>query len=240
MPVQQRFGLGKAIALTVLGCGVAGAAFFFLLQSSLDDERAANLMRNPLAALSAARALDRDSEGRVTTLIAENRKLRSEVARQHRRRAVDGEAYQRLERHLKELQDEMMTLREEIAFYRGIVSYDQNEGLDIRSFDLDEEGDAFAFSLVLINGLKNDKLIDGTVTMSVVGEHQGQAKILSIAQLSDMSNEDIAFSFKHFQRIRGRLSFPAGFVPEKVYVFVSPRGDLDSVEKSFTWPISES
>lgn len=240
MLVQRRFGLGKTISLTVLGCSVIGAVVFVLLQ--FDGARRTSAAETALRPLGffASRTGDDELEQHLFELEQENSDLRKHLARVEQSWAVDVKARDDVARHVRQLQDEMLTLREEVAFYRGIVAYDEGHGLDVQSFELTTDGDRYDYQIVLIHNLKNDKVVHGTMTMSVAGHQRGQAKTFSMAEISDLETDDISFEFKYFERLRGQFTFPEGFVPEKVYVFVSPGGEEKSVEKSFDWPLSDS
>jgi len=179
-------------------------------------------------------------------LQAGNQQLRSESAELRRRLAmfertgqVEREAYVQLRNSVRELQERLARVREELAFYRGIVS-SGSDGLAIQSFELEREGDtgAYLYELVLTGAMKNDTVISGTVELSVAGEREGRAVQLTLAELSERKSPDISFQLKHFRQIRGRLVLPQNFVPREVLVQVSAAGEEPaSVEKRFEWPL---
>jgi hypothetical protein len=153
-----------------------------------------------------------------------------------RTRQIDGKAYKEVDQHLKELQQEVLDLKEELAFYRSIVSSDEARALDIQSFEVRRDGgrDEYQYRVVLTGAMKNDRVISGTVNLSVFGERRGRAVTLSLRDLSDAQR--VNFRLKHFQKIRGRLKLPRDFIPRRVSVQVSASGvSPKKIEKSFDW-----
>jgi len=69
--------------------------------------------------------------------------LRAQVAVLERAAQVDKQAYGSVETSQKQVQDEMLELKEEVAFYRGIVAPTETaSGLNIPSFRVTEIGEA--------------------------------------------------------------------------------------------------
>lgn len=171
-------------------------------------------------------------------LSEENDDLKARLAILERSKQIDGKAYADLDTYLKQLREEILELREEVAFYRGIVSSNETKGVLIHTFIVEREGatDAYRYSLVLTRNMRNDRLISGTVNLSVSGEMHGDLKQLSLKEVSDSDDSALKFRFKHFQRLEGRMTLPKGFVPHRVVVNVQTRGGRRSdVEKAFDW-----
>lgn len=171
-------------------------------------------------------------------LLQEGEELKARVAILERSRQVDGKAYDELDAYLKQLQGEILELREELAFYRGIVSSNETRGVLIHTFVVEREGNtnAYRYSLVLTRNMRSDRVVSGTVDLSVSGEMAGELKQLYVNDISGSEPEELKFKFKHFQRLEGRMILPKGFVPHRVYVKVQTRGGRASdVEKTFDW-----
>lgn len=165
---------------------------------------------------------------------AENRALREQVAVLERAAQVEKEAYGKVDEHLRELQAEILNLKEELAFYRDIVS--SGDGLGIQGLEIQREGsgEEYRYRLVLTGNLKDDRVNAGTVTLAVAGEHDGRLQQLWMSELAG-----IRFEFKYFQTIRGRLTLPEGFVPHGMIVQVTEQGALQpTLEKTFDWPLA--
>ncbi len=171
--------------------------------------------------------------------VAENEELRRRVAILDRASQVDKRAKAAVEKYVIGLQDEIYGLKEEVAFYRGIVSSRRGKGLNIQSFTVrpgNGVGD-YRYQLVLTRDMKSDKVVSGTVSMAVTGEQGGRARRLSDGELQYGQDRRIQFQFKYFQKIEGSIILPADFAPQRVVVQVIVSGARDAVtEKTFDWP----
>jgi len=174
----------------------------------------------------------------VEALSEGNTVLRERVAILERAQQVEGKAYEGVDVHLRSLQDEVLALKEEIAFYRGIVSAGKEKGLKIQTFVVDKESSsgAYRFQLVLTQHLKRVKMISGTVKLNIVGEENGKPTRLLLSDMSGRQANSLKFEFKFFQRIEGRFTLPDGFKPDRLQIQVVSKGKKPaSVEKSFEW-----
>jgi len=170
---------------------------------------------------------------------AENAELRERVAVLERASQIDRRAYEDVDKHLLALQMETFALKEEVAFYQGIVSSSMQTGFHIQSFDVkhDTEQDGYWYQLVLTHDLKNDKVISGMVTVSVSGEQHGRSRELHAQDLWPGSDHGIVFRFKHFQRVEGRFVLPDGFSPHSVTIHVIGTDEQElTAERTFSWP----
>lgn len=169
--------------------------------------------------------------------------LRGQKAVLERAAQIEREAYNQLDTTLKTLQAEIIELKAELAFYRGIVSpRDASRGLRLQSFALNTNGQTrgYRYTLVLTQVLKNDRLVYGRVNLSFAGIHNGQPKVLGLNEVTKKSVKELKFRFKYFQNIEGDIVLPVGFTPLRVMIKILPRGrQQDMIEKTFDWPIKE-
>ena len=174
----------------------------------------------------------------VEALREGNTDLRARVAILERAQQVEGKAYEGVDVHLRSLQDEVLALKEEVAFYRGIVSAGKEKGLKIQTFVVDKENSsgAYRFQLVLTQNLKRVKMISGTVKLNIVDEQNGKPRRLLLSDMFGQQANSLKFEFKFFQRIEGRFTLPDGFKPDRLQIQVVSKGKKPaSVEKSFEW-----
>lgn len=168
-------------------------------------------------------------------------RLREQQAVLERSAQIEREAYRQLEGTVTELQDEILELKEELAFYRGIVSpSDANQGLRLQDFDIvrGAGGRGWHYKLVLTQVLKNDRVATGTVHIEFDGAEDGKARKLALKEIG--GQEGLPFKFKYFQDIEGDIVLPSGFVPAKVIVRVEPRNKEHSrLEEVFDWPTEQ-
>jgi hypothetical protein len=181
-------------------------------------------------------------ERRVEELTAENGELRQKIALLETSRGVDREAYSQVEGTLADLQRQLQEQREELDFYRTIVTpADGVNGLRIQELSLSAgaQGGSFRLHLVLVQATQHDKVISGVVNLSVDGAEAGHATSYGLGKLiSDAEPVPMSFSFRYFQNLERELMLPDGFVPERVNVEVTPNGKQSKViRQSFDWTI---
>lgn len=182
---------------------------------------------------------ERDSLRETVELLREsNAALRERVAIVERGQQVERKAYADVDQHLRGLQDELLALKEEVAFYRGIVSSGKEKGLKIQTFVLDKENNpgVYRFQLVLTQHIKRVKMISGTVKLTVTDLEGRQSRGLQVSDLTGRELNPLTFEFKFFQRLEGRFTLPEGFEPGRLQVKVTSSGKKPAnVEQAYDW-----
>lgn len=175
----------------------------------------------------------------VSSVMQENSTLRGQAALKDRSRQVEKHAYQEVDNNLKDLQQEILELKEEVAFYRGIVSPKETaKGVNIQSLKLDktEKESVYNFKLVLTQVIKNGRLVKGKAKVLVEGIQGGKSRQMSLTDISGGSIQKMSLRFKYFQTFEGNIILPAGFLPSRVLVEIKPSTKgLTQVKKSFDW-----
>lgn len=170
--------------------------------------------------------------------------LREDKAVLERAAQIEAKAYNELDTTLKVLQSEILELKEELAFYRGIVSpKDSSSGLYLQNFYLDQNGNtsSYRYKVVLTQVLKNDRLANGKVRLEFQGLQQGEPTTLNLRDVTSKKKRDLSYRFKYFQNVEGVLEFPEDFSLQRIIVKILPRGrERDMIEKTIEWRIEES
>ncbi len=185
-----------------------------------------------------AKARFNELEKQVLALESENASLRNEVALLETSRQVDRKAYEQVDASLADLQSQIQSQREELVFYRGIVSpEDGRSGLQVQDLEIiatEREG-AYRLSLVLIRAIKHDRRVNGVVNFAVEGDLGGAARTLAMAELAP-SADPLEFNFRYFQDFEREIVLPEGFSPRRVHVEVAPRTKgVAAVSRTFDW-----
>jgi len=165
--------------------------------------------------------------------------LEAQVALLQRGRQIDGIATEEAKLQIRELQQEMLELGEEIAFYRGIVAPNEAKtGLRIQRFELLPltEDKLFHYRLVLTQVLKNNQVTQGGVEVTLQGVEQGMPKDYQLEDVVAQPFKDLKFRFKYFQKFEGDILLPESFVPHSVEVRVKPAKARNPIVESFDWP----
>ena len=179
-------------------------------------------------------------EARIEALQAEIVSLNEAVALLETHRDIDTEAYKEVEGSLTELQAEIQEQKDEIAFYRGIISpADGTAGLRVQDLRLrrGETERSYKLRLVLVQALKHDRKVSGDVNLTIEGMQDGELASYGYAQLLPEAKEgNWAFSFRYFQDFDREIVLPDGFTPERINIEVRSRTrSISSIEESFGW-----
>lgn len=169
---------------------------------------------------------------------AEIQELRDSLARAQRSVQMNETAFQELDRSLKASAQEIVKLREELNFYRNIISpADKKSGLRIQNLYVEPAGttNQYRYKLVLIQALKHEQTINGSASFEISGALSGQDSTVSIPGTGDRA---IKVSFKYFQDIEGQFELPKNFKPRRIKVSVTPAGGAQAVEESYSWPLT--
>lgn len=175
----------------------------------------------------------------VDTLTRLNRELRERIALLERSSEIDRQAREQVQASLSAMQDEVLELREELAFYRGIVSpEDAQAGLKIQNFRLSKGpgNTLYHFRLVLIQAVKHDKRATGKIELTVHGVRDGDPVAMPLRELAVTDTGEIDYSFKYFQEFEGNIRLPEGFTPSRVDILIQPSGrSADAVRRTVPW-----
>ena len=169
----------------------------------------------------------------------ENARLRENIAMLERSRQVESGAYAEVDVTLRELQQEILELKEEVAFYRGIVSSRESAGgLTIQSFNIEktQEERVYQFKLVLTQVMKNERIVRGKIKLAFEGIKAGKLQRLTLNQVAGGAKTNLVLKFKYFQTIEGNVVFPHGFLPTRVFLEILPKGKkFTDMKKTYDW-----
>ena len=149
---------------------------------------------------------------------------------------IDRLAVQHAQNSMAELQDELSETRQELAFYRRIVSPEtKDKTLFIQKFKI-IEGATPQFRLALSRGIGKKGVVKGRVRMTFKRKMAGKERELKLADIAKDGNGKLTFKFRHFRLLMGSVSFPDGFVPETVTVQIVPKSRrAKNITKNWSW-----
>ena len=173
----------------------------------------------------------------VKRLKDENMDLRETLARAQRTLQTDQIAYQDLDRKLKDSDREINRLREELSFYRNIISPSGKvSGLQIERLNVERAGKdegVYRYKLVLIQALKHDNTIYGRVQLNVAGAQDGRETVLAFPSADRPHN----INFKYFQEFEGTMKLPRNFQPTGIKVSITTTAPTaQTLEQNYSWP----
>jgi hypothetical protein len=186
----------------------------------------------------------RELTTKIETLEDANSKLRAELAAAKLAREVDQKAYAEVEKTLADLQAQVLKSREELTFYRGIVSPEDGiGGLRIQRFQVLPGGtdNHYRLRLVLVQSMRQDTVVSGSVVIRIEGIHDDRPTTLALADVGGdtRANGLVPFQFRYFQNLEQMIELPEGFEPTAVNVEVRS-SRLAPVRESFPWQVQES
>ncbi len=191
------------------------------------------------------RALDQSYEitqelnASIEQLTDRNDELVKKNARLSADGKVDRDAYKAVNSTLINLQQEILYLKEELVFYRGIVSPSKSEyAINVQELSiLNESGEnAYSYKVVLTKSGRSNYSIRGEISLSVQGLLDGKAKSYPLSEISNVDKSKLKYSFRYFQIFEGAVNLPDKFYPEKVKITVkSKTKKVKSIENTFNW-----
>ncbi|MGH8178601.1 MAG: DUF6776 family protein [Steroidobacter sp.] len=185
--------------------------------------------------------LRRELAAQIEALRDDNEKLRAQVASVELAKHVDHKAYADVEKNLADLQAQVLKAREELTFYRGIVSPEDGiGGLRIQRFQVlpGAADDHHRLRLVLVQSMRQDAVVSGAVSILIEGVRENRPIELPLSQLGAKTRADgqLSFQFRYFQNIEQDIVLPEGFDPRAVNVEVRS-SRLPPVRESYPWQV---
>lgn len=227
--VYQTWKLRVAVVVTLIVCVVGGWQLY-------------ELGRAWAAAELVAFATQKDKlEARVARLDEENAALERKLAVLERAKQVDAEAYATMRAERMAQANEMRALREELNFYRGIMSPSKAKvGLQAQDFQVEPLSLAerrYAISLMMVQIKGNQQVARGNLELTLKGVQDGKPRHYSLADLAVEKHDQIKYRFRYFQPVEDVWVLPEGFVPNQLNVkAVSAIASQPSLEWTFQWP----
>ena len=153
-------------------------------------------------------------ETTIESLKNERVTLRDQIALLERSNQMDKQAYVEVDSSLKALQEEILELRGQVSFYRGIVApKESSAGLRIERLEMSRSAEErlYHYELVLTQVLKNQRTVKGRAAIEVEGLQNGRPRTLNLRGLTVSGKKDMGFRFRYFQKFDGDILLPGLF-----------------------------
>ncbi len=175
----------------------------------------------------------------IDSLRERNNQLVDQNAMLDRFSRIDRSAHDEVKVALNASQQQSLELREELAFYRSLVSpSEMAPGLHIQRLTVEAgvESGVFNYKLVLTQVRKNQRDAVGVSSLHFSGLLDDQVVVYALSDVDDAKTDKLHFKFKYFQSFAGGIRFPARFVPKSITITAKPKGEhLKPVKKTFKW-----
>jgi hypothetical protein len=177
---------------------------------------------------------------RIAELETRNRNLVQKNAHLEGGSRIERDAYELANQELARLQQELLTQKEELVFYRGIVSpKDAALGVNLQSFEMRKKNsqNQYSYKMILTKSGKSTKRIRGGASVVIRGENGGSVSELKITDLRlENPGKDTKFAFKYFQVFEGDIALPEGFEPFEVEIDIKPTTKkVESFTETISW-----
>lgn len=166
----------------------------------------------------------------------ENTHLRESLAQFRWKLEVEHQTRIDLGNALSSLQSEVLELKSQLAIYKSLVKPIKGKSVHIQSLALRKTKTKrlLSYRLVLTQGGKRDQFTQGKGELSIYGVLDGEPAQLGLDDLS--KGTPLAFKFKYFQILEGKLLLPYNFKPIRLKVALFPEDEAYApVEQAFDW-----
>ncbi|MGB0955167.1 MAG: DUF6776 family protein [Panacagrimonas sp.] len=163
--------------------------------------------------------------------------LRAEIAFLKQGKQINQQACAAVEQSLPSLQAENAKLREQVAFYRNVVSPPSGEsGIRIRQLRLSATQDPrrWRFDLLLTRSSTQGKRADGVIELEVKGHADGKFRRLTQKTIFEPDTPPLVYSIRNKEELGGELQLPDGFQPDLLTVTLIPKAGVRTVAE-FDW-----
>ncbi len=177
-------------------------------------------------------------ERQAQSLENKNRTIYQELALLRRQSKIDQVTIEELKKSHKDLMGELVSVREELSFYRQVIAPEKISSLiSLQTFKIEPqvEKNTYQLNLTLVQTKKRRTTLVGSVEILVEGTYKGKAVTYSYADITTGAKK-ITFSFKYFQNIAAKIKIPNGFTPAKVFVRAYLKGkNKTEVNEDYSW-----
>jgi hypothetical protein len=176
-----------------------------------------------------------DLRARLAAASNDRARLTAQVTTQDTQMKVDRAAQEQLAKQVAALEVEANRLREDLAFFESLLPARAGaKGLVIRSFRVQPEGgpNEHRYRLLVQQAGKPEQEFIGTVQLQVNYTHAGRNFALSIPEAQGSADSAPRLAFRHYQRVEGSFTLPAGAIARSVLVKIISGGQTQ-VQQSF-------
>lgn len=185
--------------------------------------------------------------GEHDRLVADNQLLQNRLSAADGRIEIERAANAQLAAELRLAQKESGDLRNDLAFFEQLIPGDPRSGqVSIRSAELERQGQALRYRVLLMRGGRPSGEFRGQLQFSASGTRGGTSATIDLQPFVPASatvspgapgtlpegnvpaSNPLVLSFRQYQRAEGMLDLPTGFVAKSITVRVLEGGAVRS------------
>jgi len=168
-----------------------------------------------------------DLKGRASRLLHENGAIQSEAVAGRSRLQVEMATQRELAKSVKALQDENARLKDDLAFFRNLMSVDGKVD-SVKIYQLKVEHKAFPgeyrYQLLLLQSGQREHEFQGKLQLSVNTLQGGKKVVIPVYGEAQGKGQMFNLNFKYYQRIEGSFQVAPESVVKSVDVRVFENG----------------
>ena len=166
--------------------------------------------------------------GAVSELESELKALRTSVGVADSQLTIERAVQQQLSRQVKALEAENTVLKQDLAFFEGLVpqSVSGEGGIHINRFRVDSEGTAgqYRYRMLLLYNGGGAKDFQGELQFLLKLRQGKEDVMMSLPAEAEARSQRYRVSVKRFQRLEGVFTLPSGAILKSVEVRVLSEG----------------
>ena len=166
--------------------------------------------------------------------------LRAELTELRLAQTADVGANNEVRASFRELQSEIASLEEEVAFYRSLMAPKElAKGLRIEKMLLNptERRGVFGYELVLAQTVARHAWQEGELYFEVHGAVAGERAVLALTEIATIPEYPLNFKFRYFQNYAGEFTLPDTFSPETVIVTLDRGSEGEVIQERYDWSV---
>ena len=185
--------------------------------------------------------LERETlKSRIAELETRNQNLLQKNAQLCGISKIEREAYEQANQNLVKMEQELLAQKEELIFYRGIVSPNDSElAVNLQSFEMRKKNNSnqYSYKMILTKNGKSPKKLQGSTTIAIRGESDGNVSELVLTDLAlESQAANTNFAFRYFQVFEGDVTLPDGFEPFEVEIAINvTTKKVKSFSETISW-----
>lgn len=170
----------------------------------------------------------------VMELDSELTKLRSVAGTGESSLQIEREALRQLSNHVRDLEQQNVALKEDLAFFEGLMPMSEvgeENSIRIDHLRVEPSGTENMFRyrmLVIHNGTKNNREFKGALQLFVKMRQGDKSVIITFPSKNEPNPQRFNIQVKHFHRLEGEFSVPAGGVVTSVEVRLLRDGNVSA------------
>lgn len=147
---------------------------------------------------------------------ADNRAISQQLVLTERQLQIERATRSNAIKEMAALQDKILRLKEDVAFYKGILDEGGSAGVvqlhSVKLVKASKPG-GYRYQILLVQNGRHDKMVKGRLRLVL---QDGKSIVRNIEGASGKHNQML--SFKYYQRIEGTFNVPAGFQAQTLLV----------------------